>query len=489
MLLQPGLSLSTQALIRVVYGVLLLLTLLETLPQARRFFTSERWGGYAKSDPRVDLIQNPFVMPVLMAVWIGAAIALVAGRYTVVASLLNLVLCRYFFVAMRWKGILRGMGAPGFMTYWLAACVFFLEYGAHADPTGRVRTMALLAFRVDFAVIMLCAGTYKALAGYARNDGMELGMINPWWGYWGRLYRRLPPSHWLFRTFNHLAYGTEIVAGVLMLIPATQFWGALLIALSFIFIALHIRLAFLCEMVIVAAGLFIPAGHAVDSWLAAHLAPATAAAEGPVMPALLSTALAVALGIYVVLLPLAKVGQYVNLLRRRAWPATLQTALDRYTNFFGIIIWRVFSADHTNFFVRTVFQDPVTGIRHVGIVSRLSRWLRAWHVGECICLVSLFTTLQYYPSNARLFTERLLRYARTLPRPPGTLVVFEYVEIRKSATGFTDVPVVEYVVDVEAATVAEQPMAAGGQARRGRDGSPVAEAMRPGTYAPAAQPR
>ena len=30
----------------------------------------------------------------------------------------------------------------------------------------------------------------------------------------------------------------------------------------------------------------------------------------------------------------------------------MQSALDRYTNAFGIIIWRVFSADHTNFFGR-----------------------------------------------------------------------------------------------------------------------------------------
>jgi hypothetical protein len=339
-----------------------------------------------------------------------------------------------------------------------------------------------------FAVIMLCAGTYKALAGYARNDGMELGMINPWWGYWGRFYRRLPPSHWLFRAFNHLAYGTEIVGGVLMLVPPTQFWGALLIALSFVFIALHIRLAFLCEMVVVATLLFIPAGHPVDTWLAAHLAPAPVAPQGPVMPALLSTALAVALGTYVVLLPFAKAGQYVNLLGRRALPSPLQAALDRYTNLFGIIIWRVFSADHTNFFVRVIFQDPLRGTR-VGTASRVSRWLRGWHVGECICLVSLFTTLQYYPSNSRLFTERLLRYARTLPRPPGTLVVFEYVEIHKSPTGFADVPVVEYVADVDAATVTERPIEAGGPARRGRDGSPIAEAMRPGTYAPAPQPR
>ena len=60
-------------------------------------------------------------------------------------GLVNLLLCRYCFIAMRWKGVRRGMGAPGFITYWIAACVFFLEYGITYDPTGGVRSAAVLA--------------------------------------------------------------------------------------------------------------------------------------------------------------------------------------------------------------------------------------------------------------------------------------------------------------------------------------------------------
>ena len=56
----PDLSVGTQAFIRVAYGVLMLGTLLWALPQWRRFFVSERWGGYAESSREIDLIQNPF---------------------------------------------------------------------------------------------------------------------------------------------------------------------------------------------------------------------------------------------------------------------------------------------------------------------------------------------------------------------------------------------------------------------------------------------
>ena len=44
----PQLSASTQAFFRSAYGVLMIATLLQALPEARRFFVSERWGGYAK---------------------------------------------------------------------------------------------------------------------------------------------------------------------------------------------------------------------------------------------------------------------------------------------------------------------------------------------------------------------------------------------------------------------------------------------------------
>ena len=487
----PTLSPAVQSFFRCGYGVLLLLTLAQIAPQARRYFISERWGGYARSDRRVDLVQNPYLLPAIMIVWAVAAVCLIVGRWTVTASLVNLLLCRYFFIAMRWKGVLRGMGAPGFMTYWMAACVFFLEYGAIYDPSGSVRTAAIFTFRLDFAVIMLCAGTYKSLAGYAHNDGMELGMINPWWGYWGRLYGRLQPTHWVFRALNHLAYLTEIVAGLLMLVPATQLLGALLIFGSFAFIALHIRLGFLAEMVMLCCVFFVPAGGLVDRLVAA-VAPTAPLGSAGAAPGWLNAGLTAALYAYAVLLPLAKVGQYYNFLAWRSLRGPLQAALDRYTNFFGIIIWRVFSVDHTNFWARIFFQDRTTGVRdeaaRFGSLELRQRFRYA-HVGEFICLVSLFTTLKYYPSNSALFAERMLRYCRTLGCPSGSDVVFEYLSVRKDRGRFEFLPAAEYTVDLGAGTVIERVLDPSVSVRSASPVSPVHAGVRPGSYAPAGPAR
>jgi hypothetical protein len=474
----PDLGVATQAVIRVAYGVLMTATLLQALPEARRFFLSERWGGYAKSQADVDLIQNPFVMPALLIVWMAAAVALAAGWWMPWPAVSNVILCRYFFIHMRWKGVLRGMGAPGFIAYWLGAIVTLLEVARRFAPS--VLPMALFVAQVDFAFLMFSAGVYKLTAGYPRNHGMELGLCNPMWGYWWRLYVRRAPSSVVFWTMNQLAWTTEVVAALLMLIPATRELGALLIIVSFIFIATQIRLGFLTEMVMVCSLIFLSPSGKVGSWLESQFVGAAAPAVTPI--AWLVPVLTIALWAYLILLPLAEAGLYYNFYARRALPAPLQTALERYTNLFGIILWRVFSVDLVNFFIRL---SRVRGEERIPI-GALGAWPRFNHVGEMICLTSLFTTLKYYPSNDQLFQERLFRYARTLPRQPGERLLFEYVSVLKEEKRFNWVPVGEFEVDLESEQLTERWFDRSISPRAAHPTSPVHEGAVPGSYRPVA---
>ncbi len=481
-LLGPPVAHGALEILRSVYGVLLLLTLLHALPQARRFFLSERFGGYADSSAWSLALHNPPALVIVFLLWFLAALGLITGTQVVLSALLNLLFCRYYFISMRWKSILRGMGAPGFLSYWTGAMVFFLELGARMDPSGRILEAASNAFRIDLGVIMICAGAYKAVSGYPKNQGMELGMINPFWGYWGRFYRQLPPSHWVFKTCNHLAYGTEIVAGVLMLFPATQLLGAFLIFASFAWITTHIRLSLLCEMVMIACLVYIPEGSFVASLLPWGAPPAS---EG-LLPGSVVSVIAAALWTYVVLLPFAKLGQWWNFLGRARLPGVLQTVLERYTNFFGIIIWRVFSVDVTNFYIRILVEDG-KGSRTV--YSRPGHFdpavdFRYTHVGEFICVTSLFTTLKYYPSNDGLFQMRLSRYAKTIPAPPGSRVVFEYVSMVKENDRFGEKLVAEYVFDPAQGSIEERLFDPSFSTRAASPVSPVHEGVTPGSYAP-----
>jgi hypothetical protein len=482
--LLPDLSLSTQALVRAGYGVLMLLTLAQALPNARRFFLSERWGGYAKSSRDVDAVQNPLVLPVLLIVWFGAALAIVFGWAMPWAALVNLVLCRYFFIHMRWKGILRGMGAPGFIAYWVGFAVFLLEYTARFAPN--LRPLALLVLQVDLALIILSAGVYKFTAGYARNHGMELGMANPMWGYWWRHYITLPPNNVVYWTLNQLAWGTEVVAALLMLVPPTRELGGLLLSASFVFILTQIRLGFLCEMGVLAGLLYVVPGSLVDGWIAAIVGMPTAPhiGTGPGI-AIVNAALGSALIGYLALLPLAHAGLYYNFYARRSLPRPVQRLLERYTNLFGIIIWRVFSVDLVNFFIH-VHAEPAEGGART-LVGRLGTWPRFNHVGEMICITSLFTTLKYYPADDGIFRERLQRYARTIARPPSSVLVFEYISVVKRPMHFDWVPVAEYRVDVDAGTVSERLLDKSFSPRAAHAVSPVHAGAVPGSYAPASR--
>ena len=475
--LLPELGTATQSLIRLAYGVLMTATLLQALPEARRFFISERWGGYAKSQADVDLVQNPYVMPALLAVWIASAIALAAGVWTPWPAIVNLVLSRYFFIHMRWKGILRGMGAPGFIAYWLGAVVTLLEVARQWTPS--VLPLAVLVAQVDFAFLMFSAGIYKFTSGYRRNHGMELGLCNPMWGYWWRSYVTHPPSSVVFWTMNQLAWTTEVVAALLMLVPATRELGALLIILSFIFIATQIRLGFLTEMVMVCGLLFMSPSHTIGNWIESMLAspPALTATAHPFFAAVLTAGLCA----YLILLPLADAGLYYNFYARRSLPAPFQTLLERYTNFFGIILWRVFSVDLINFFIR---MSRVRGTQRLAIAP-LGTWPRFNHVGEMICLTSLFTTLKYYPGNHALFQERLLRYARTLPHEPGERLLFEYVSVVKQADRFDWVTAGEFEVDPATDSIEERWFDHSVSPRAAHPASPVHEGAVPGSYRPA----
>jgi hypothetical protein len=173
-------------------------------------------------------------------------------------------------------------------------------------------------------------------------------------------------------------------------------------------------------------------------------------------------------------------------LARKSLPGLLQKGLERYSNFFGIIIWRVFTVDVINFFVNIHIVELRTGARQLYSRSGRMDWksrFRYLHVGEFVCLASLFTTLKYYPSNRSLFEERLMRYAKTIPCPAGSRIVFEYVSIKKAPRCFEYVPVVEYVVDLDSLRIAENMFDPNYSFRV--ETSPVHEARSPGTYAPA----
>jgi hypothetical protein len=270
-----------------------------------------------------------------------------------------------------------------------------------------------------------------------------------------------------------------------MLIPATRFWGGLMILLSFVYIALNIRLLFLTPMVMTCCVYCFTAGSPGEQILSRFAGLHAVQAPAATLPSAVCEAIGLVLCVYLILLPFAYSGMFYNFYGRKVLPGRLQAILNSFMNVFGLSLWRVFSADITNFFIRIYRARRADGERRLISHWGLAGGLRYSHVGEAITVTSLFTTLKYYPGRWEFFKEKLLCYARTVPRDEGDLLVFEYVSVRKSEEGFAFVPVSEYLVNVVAGTVEEHALDADFSVRQVLPESPVHETAGMGTYAPA----
>jgi hypothetical protein len=236
--------------------------------------------------------------------------------------------------------------------------------------------------------------------------------------------------------------------------------------------------------VIVCCLLFFAPGTIADRWIADawHTFGGPIAVAGAPLPSSVHTAITIALWVYLILLPFVRAGMFYNQLLHRSWPPAVQRLLDAYANLFGLILWRVFTADVVNFFVR-VWEQPATGARR--LISHFeSVGTRFSQVAECIALTSVFTTLKYFPSNREMFERKLLRYARTIPRERSSQLVFEWVHMTAREDSFEYQPVAEFAVNPEAGTVSETGLTTAVSVRAAAGSSPVHEGVRPGSYAP-----
>ncbi len=478
------------ALIEELAAVLFLLDLLFFLPYRRVVLGPGYWDRRPWSSAQGQAL--------FVAAWVAGCLSLFFHVYPLLGALLLMALFRPFYIRSRWKVLFRGGGAPGFMSHYLVVLVAAAEAARALDSSGRLEGTAELLFRVDFAVILLCSGLYKSLSGYLHGEGMAYGLANPFWGYWHSFFRRVRPSHPLLRAQDAAAALGQLAMGTLMLIPGLRWLGGALCMAGFVGLAFLVRLGRLAILMAVIPLIYLPdQGWSLTDGLglAAGLG-AWAAPEAVVV------GLQALMWAYIAVLIAVKVMQYLNLFLARRYPAVLQRALTAYANAVPIIMWRVFTPDVTNFFVRisaSATQDgPQRRLTHEDTTYDLRRWdqppgwkLRFLHVTESIVLTTVFTTLKYRVSDRALFERRLVAYARslriapTLLAPEDRLVSFEYVAIVKEPERFAYVPGVRFHVDLEAGTVREEAIVPGFSYSEPAPHSHIKETTGFGSYLPA----
>jgi hypothetical protein len=374
------------------------------------------------------------------------------------------------------------------MSHWAALWIFLVELGRQLDGTGWLVGQIFMALRMDFAFIMICAGTYKAAVGFFRGNGMEFGRVNPIWGYHWKYFSQKNPAGFYPKLMNFLAASGEILAGILLLVPHpwSQIPGALVVSLSFLYVSFFIRLGRLASLMVLLPILY-------------HPEILTSAMNGAgVIVRLPSSSLfflAIPIWAYMALLPLIKGTQYYNLFANRVIPKHLQSLVTIMADRIPVIVWRVFTPDVINFFVRIYALENGRKTLVVGEdnVYSYRDWKRLWfklrflHVTESIALVSVFTTLKYFPSKPSLFEERLLRYARSVATDLSTSysqMEFEYVAILKASQGWIYRPACTFLVDLAANKISKRILDPELDPASPALFSPVRESIRPGSLEP-----
>jgi hypothetical protein len=474
-------------LFRELAAAFFLLDLLAFLPYAHACLGPGYWKG--------TFLERPVARVVVYGVWALAALSLLLGVYPLVGALVLFPLFRRVYIKGRWNTLFRGGGAPGFMSHFSMLYILAFELARTFDPTLGLTHAVHTMFRVDFGVVLTCSGTYKSLSGYLKGEGMEYGLANPTWGYHWRFFKSVRPTNVLLRAQNTHAALSQVAMGLLLAFSplyAPLGWiGGAMCTGAFFYLLFMVRLGRLAALMMSIPLLYFPDfGLSLTRGLGV-------ARDVPVL-ALPAVAISVLAGLcwaYIVVLPFVKAMQYTNLFLNRKFPQPFQRLFTWYQNWVPIIMWRVFTPDVTNFFIRirrvepatgavTPIADEQTGYSYFG--GGGLRWkLRYLHVTESIAVTTVFTTLKYFQSKRELFEQKLSDYARSLGT--GTFE-FEYVAIEKGRDAFEFVPVARFSVETGAGRVEEQKLLPGFDYSAPASYSHIKETAGYGSYVPARKP-
>lgn len=418
-----------------LYSCVWFLEMALPLPFANRYFRSENFKGYQDSYRRKKL-DNGIWLWFKLTTWALTTLCINFDRFRLFALILLVVANHNQFVRQRWKSLARGFGAPGFMLYWCSCALLLLEISDHVDRNAGVILSFVIV--IDFGTIMITAGIYKIGAGYRKGTGIEYGMVNPQWSYFSEQLRHIPIKirSSVFRLLNESSWLLEIFGGVLLVFHTSRWLGAVLIALIFVSLVPIIRLGFLCLTVLLCVLLVSQLDEGpISSWRA------LIRAFGDNGSTVASKTVIVSVAAYFVMMLFVRGVQLINVFRHRQVQRRSQSIADRIANFFGIILWRVFTPDVTAFWIRVEIVESPNNSGTLGAPRNIiSNWGkgRFFLVSEAITLTSIFTLPRYFPYNRELFENRLRRYANSLGVSMDAVVRFVYVEIDKQGYEFVD---------------------------------------------------
>lgn len=320
----------------------------------------------------------------------------------VITATLNTALLYYITIFKRHTGNLRGLGAPGNFLFMLNLSNLAFALGSIYGKQTVVFIANLIIIELGF--IFIVSGVYKLNSGYLQNRGIEVGLYNPMWNYFAKLWMRFKRNSVMHRSFNLIGIWGEIIAGILMVSVKWNFVGAGIILFMFLGIGFLVRLGTIVPSLLVLV---------FSNKISIYYTSTKPDNDNPFN--ILSS--------FVMLILLFNFVAYLfmnyNFYSRKSFRIrSIQLLIDKYIKFSGIVLWRVFTADITSIYVEI-------SNKHGTLTKWKGRTLKRWNcVLESISLVSVITTLKYTFGKEE-FLSRLENYLKTLVNnEPITIIIY-----------------------------------------------------------------
>jgi len=443
-------------LFKEIFSIIVILDLILMAPFFNRYIGREY-------NPK-SIFKNRLFTSLIFGLILVSGISIFLNLYSTLGALSLLIVYRYIHIDQRFNSLSRGAGAVGYMPYHCAFFIFtvetFYSFGA-AHLVGSFYSIYI----IEVAVIYICAGLSKGLAGYTKGNGFEIALVNPFWSNFFLLFKRIRPDSSFFKIQNYFGFMTEIACGILLLFPETRIIGAILIVLIFGYILLVLNLGLLPLLMICSSVLFLPdLGISFQN---------TYSNELKIWDLELIPLLLIGLfKLYVTLVILVKVYLYFKVFGKNKWKINKPIAfLEKLALYVPIFIWRVFTADVTNVFVRiTKMNKQKEVIWDENVKSNLSfanlvKNYRFYHVSEMVVLTTIFNQLKYPKAGIEEVKERLSRYVKSLSSRllENDVLCFELVKVESRDSGFKFQPIMKLMVNcngkvLEVENIVEDPI-------------------------------
>lgn len=157
------------------------------------------------------------------------------------------------FIRDRFKSISRGLGAPGYFSFFTILSISILEFANSIEFFNNtfylnIYTVFISIVYAEFGFTFLSAGLFKLIDSKENSLSFAMGMMNPMWS-------KIHSQFQIIRKFevpiNYLGPINQLIGGGLILsgVFALQTIGLIIIVLTFLFITPLCKLAWLCPSI------------------------------------------------------------------------------------------------------------------------------------------------------------------------------------------------------------------------------------------------